>query len=726
MIEQPRPPTRWIRFAAATCLSLATVCVTAAEPPAASTQAPVARVEPVTDTHFGEPVIDRYRWMEDTADADWEPFLEGQARHARAHLDALPGREDMLRRIYAHSRDFAEPVEVQLAGRQTFVQIRPAGTSATLLAMTVGERTRLVLDPAMFDTAGQAHALDWWSVSYDGSKLAFGLSVDGSGDSVLHILDVKTGKVLPERIANTETGHPNWLPDSSGFFYRQLTSQAGSPERHLRSQIRFHRLGTDPGKDPVIVAAGHDPRLVLEDAEVPQLLTVPGSRHALLAMVDTSNDIRLLVAPLRDILARRAQWQPVAGLADEVSGAALDGDRLVLLSHRGHPNGRVLETSARRPNLASARTIVPASALVLKTVSRARDGLYIGAMDAGIGKLQRLDDKGRLTDIALPFDSTIEALHTEVDVPGALMRLSGWYDPPGVWWTDGTGEARHSGITARPDIDAGAYTTERRFARAPDGTSIPYTLLYKRGLTRDGRNPAYISAFGSYGAVSHGPEFPGRLLSLVDAGAIVGFAHVRGGGEYGRAWHRAGKLENKPNTWRDLIAVCEELHRQGYSTPSRTAIGSYSSGAIAVGMAMVERPDLFAAVVSELGWHNPLRMRAEPTPLDEADEWGAIHDPAGFQSLKSIDSYSAVKDGVAFPAVLLTLHAGGYYGAPFNQAKMAARLQAASSSGKPVLLRVDFDSSATPIRTVDTQNQEFADIHAFILAHTTGEPEGKR
>lgn len=726
MIEKTLPAFRWAGLASMASLFLAMHCATAAQPTTASTQAPVARVEPVTDTHFGEPVVDRYRWMENSADADWEPFLDGQARHARSHFDALPGREHMLHRIYDHSRDFAEPKEVQFAGRRTFFQMRAAGSPTTELYIIEDGRTQLLLDPARFDTAQQAHVLDWWSVSFDGRKLAFGLSVDGSGDSVLHVLDIKTGKVLPLRIANTENGHPNWLPDSSGFFYRQLTSPPGSADRHLRSQVRFHRLGADPARDPVIVAAGLDPRLSLDDADEPQLITSPGSRHAFLAMVDVSNDVRLLVAPLNDILAKRAQWRPVASLADEVSGVALHGERLVVLSHRGHPNGRVLETSASRPNLATARELVPESALVLKSVARARDGLYIGALDAGIGKLRRLDDKGRLTDIALPFDSTIDAIYTEVDVPGALMRLSGWFEPPGVWWTDGTGKARESGITPRPQVNVGAYTAERGVARAADGTAIPYTLLYRQDLKRDGRNPAFISAFGSYGEVTHGPAFAGRQLALVDAGAIVGFAHVRGGGEYGRAWHRAGLLDNRPNTWRDLIAVCEELHRQGYSTPSRTAIGSFSVGAIAVGMAMAERPELFAAVVAQGGWHNPLRMRAEPEPFDEADEWGTIDDPAGFRALKSIDSYGAVRDGVAYPAVLLTLQANGHYNAPFNQAKMAARLQAASSSGKPVLLRVDFDSGPKQASTVHNHNQEYADIYAFILAHTSGEPEPER
>jgi prolyl oligopeptidase len=345
--------------------------------------------------------------------------------------------------------------------------------------------------------------------------------------------------------------------------------------------------------------------------------------------------------------------------------------------------------------------------------------LYIKAMDGGISKLLRLAGGQKADQVALPFDGTLGGWSTDADKPGAMIVLSGWLQPTGIWSVDAQGKTADTGITPKPAIDTSAYVTERRFASAKDGTRIPYTLIYKKGLKHDGSNPAFISAYGSYGAAAYMPAFAGRTLALVDQGAIVGYANVRGGGEYGRDWHRAGQLANKPNTWRDLIAVCEDMNREGYSAPSHMAIGGRSAGGITMGRAMTERPELFAAVVSGVGWHNPLRYVAEQNGYAEEPEWGAISDAAGYKALKSIDSYQAVAEGTRYPAVLLTTGVTDPRVAPFHPAKMAARLQAATGSGKPVLLRVDFDAGHGLGSTRAQQDQEAADTYAFILSQTT-------
>ena len=236
----------------------------------------------------------------------------------------------------------------------------------------------------------------------------------------------------------------------------------------------------------------------------------------------------------------------------------------------------------------------------------------------------------------------------------------------------------------------------------------------------DGTAPTWISAYGSYGIAAYTPAFAGRSLALLDAGAIVGYANVRGGGEYGREWHRAGQLENKPNTWRDLIAVCEELIAKKYTSSAHLAIGGRSAGGITVGRALTERPELFAAVVDGVGWSNPLRYVAEQNGYAEEPEWGAISDANGYKALKSIDSYQAVKDGTPYPAVLLTTGVTDPRVAPFHVGKMTARLQAASSSGKPILLRVDYDAGHGIGSTRAQQDREAADTYAFLLWQLKG------
>lgn len=431
-------------------------------------------------------------------------------------------------------------------------------------------------------------------------------------------------------------------------------------------------------------------------------------------------ETRGFIAPLADAVAGRAQWKPFATFEDEVTDIDLSGEDLYLLANKGTPRGRLVKTSAAAPNLSTASLIVPQGPTVIEGLARARDGLYLRIMDGGISRLRRLGHDGRVAEIALPFDGTIGSVYTVADEDGALISLTGWLTPAGIYSVDTAGRVLDTGITPKPAIDVSAYETKRFFAAAKDGTKIPYTLIYRKGLKLDGGAPTWISAYGSYGLAAYTPAFAGRTLALVDAGAIVGYANVRGGGEYGREWHKAGQLANKPNTWRDLIAVCEDLIAKKYTSPQHLAIGGRSAGGITVGRALTERPDLFAAVVDGVGWSNPLRYVAEQNGYGEEPEWGAINDPAGYRALKSIDSYQAVKDGTPYPAVLLTTGVTDPRVAPFHVAKMTARLQAATSSGKPILLRVDYDAGHGIGSTRSQQDNEAADTYAFLLWRLRG------
>ena len=681
--------------------------------------APVARVQVVKDTYFGETLSDPYRWMENDKDPDWLPYLKGQNAHARAILDAIPGRERLLARIRQLSGDVALTSRVQRAGGRLFHQQRPAGADNYKLFVREDGRDRVLVDPTALPAPGGGHySLDWWRASPDGGHVVYGLSPNGSEDSVAHVLRVADGVDLPERIANTEAAQPAWLDDGSGFFYNQLTGKVDTPERYLDSQARFHRLGTDPAQDPILMKRGLDPAVAYEKIQGPYILTFPGSSHAVLALSDVRPESRLYVAPVAEAAAGRARWVPVAGFEDEVTDVNLDGGQLYLLANKGTPRGRIVRAPLAQPAVGAAAVVVAQGAQVIEGLERAKDGFYLKIMDGGVTRLRRLTREGAVSEIALPFDGTIGGIYANPAEDGVLMSYTGWLTPAGTWSVDSAGKVADTGLTPRPRIDVGAYETVRGFAAAKDGVRIPYTLIYRKGLKRDGRTPAWISAYGSYGMAAYTPSFAGRTLALVDQGFIVGYANVRGGGEYGREWHKAGQLMNKPNTWRDLIAVCEHICAEGYTAPARLAIGGRSAGGITVGRAMTERPDLFAAVIDGVGWSNPLRYVAEQNGYGEEPEWGAIADPAGYRALKLIDSYQAVRDGVRYPAVLLTTGVTDPRVGPFHVAKMTARLQAASTSGKPVLLRVDFDAGHGIGSTRAQQDAEAVDTYAFLLWQT--------
>ena len=684
--------------------------------------APVARIEVVHDMYFGETLSDPYRWMENSKDPDWLPFLKAQNDRTRAVLDPLPRRAALLKRIEQLSGDTVATSRVQRAGGLTFIQQRPLGADNFKLFVRQGANgaDRVLVDPTTMSSAKSHVSLDWWRASPDGKYVVYGLSKDGSEDSLLHVLNVADGKNLSETIPNTEAANPQWLDDASGFFYTQLTGAVATPERFLDAQARFHKLGTDPNSDPILMKRGLVAGMDYDKIQVPSIVTSLGSRYAILHLADVRPEARGYIAPLNDVLAGKAKWISFAGFDDEVTDLELVGEDLYLLVNNGSPRGRVVKTSASAPNVATATVMVPQNALVIENTALAHDGIYIKIMDGGISRLQRLGHDGKVTDIALPFDGTIGAVFAVPTEDGVLISLQGWLNPAGIWSVDTSGRLTDTGITPKPAIDVSDYEAKRFFATAKDGVKIPYTLIYRKGMKQDSSNPTWISAYGSYGLAAYTPTFAGRTLALVDAGAIVGYANVRGGGEYGREWHKAGQLTNKPNTWRDLIAVCEELIAKKYTSSKHLAIGGRSAGGITVGRAMTERPELFASVIDGVGWSNPLRYTVEQDGYGEEPEWGAISDPAGYQALKTIDSYQSVKDGTPYPAVLLTTGVTDPRVAPFHLAKMTARLQVASTSGKPILLRVDYDAGHGIGSTRAQQDREAADTYAFLLWQLKG------
>ena len=680
--------------------------------------APVARVAVVKDTYFGETVSDPYRWMENAKDPDWLPFLKGQNAHTRAVLDLVPGRAALLQRIQQLSGDTAVTRAVQRAGGRLFFEQRPAGADNFKLFVAEGGIHRVLIDPTASSGAATHQSLDWWQASPDGKRVVYGVSRDGSEDSVLHVLNVADGADLPERITNAEQAQPSWLADSSGFFYNQLTAPVATPERYLDSQARFHRLGTDPGADPILMKRGLDPQVSYERIQMPRIRAFQGSRHALLDLTDVRSEARLFVAPLAELLSGQAKWVPVAGFDDEVTSSEIDGETLYLLANKGRPRGRVLSASVQTPAVASAVEVVPQGDWVIEDLHLARDGLYMRMLDGGISRLRRLGRDGHVSEIKLPFEGTLAAVEVAADTDGMMFGLTGWLTPPDIWSVDASGRLTETGLTPRPPIDVSPYESKRLFATARDGTRVPYAVIHRKGLKLDGSTPAFISAYGSYGLPAYTPAFAGRTLALVDAGFVVGYAYVRGGGEYGRDWHKAGQLANKPNTWRDLIDVCEDLCARKYTRPARLAIGGRSAGGITVGRAMTERPDLFAAVIDGVGWSNPLRYVVEQDGYGEEPEWGVITEESGYRALRAIDSYQSVKDGVVYPAVLLTTGVTDPRVAPFHVGKMTARLQAASASRKPILLRVDFDAGHGIGSTRAQQDREAADTYAFLLWQT--------
>src|SRR6202162_1772891 len=294
--------------------------------------------------------------MENDKDPDWLPFLTGQNEHTRAVLNTTPGREQLLKRIEQRSGDAAATRQVKRAGGKLFIQQRPAGADNFKLFVQENGVSRVLIDPTVLSGPTSHMSLDWWQPPPDGSHVAYGLSRDGSEDSILHVLGVADGRDLPERIANTESADPQWLDDASAFFYNQLTGAVDTPERYLDSQARFHKLGTDPESDPILMKRGLDTRVQYERMQAPAVRTFLGCRRALLVLQDVRTETRLFLAPVADAVANHAHWVPVAGFEDEITDASIDADKIYLLANKGHPRGRILKTPFLPPSVgATAR-----------------------------------------------------------------------------------------------------------------------------------------------------------------------------------------------------------------------------------------------------------------------------------------------------------------------------------------------------------------------------------
>ncbi len=688
---------------------------------------PVARKEPVRETLWGEEIVDPYRWMENPKDAEWEPFMKGQAAYTRKVLDAIPGRKALYERISKLSGDLPIARTPQpTAGGRLFYEMRPQGANQFKLYLREGAagRERLLIDPSLLRGPGDVHvSLDWWSASPDGRYVVYGLSPAGSENTVAHILDVDSNKILPERIDRTQYASPSWLPDSSGFFFNRLAEgvKLGAQDYYLDSVAWLHRFGTDPKQDVKVLSRGQYPGVALERTDFPVIFADPTSRNVVaLVAGGVRRENPLYTATLESVVANQPQWRKVCDVADEVTGFAFRGDELYLQTTRDAPNAKVLKTSMAAPDIARAATVVPEGQYVLEAIAAARDGIYMRDMDGGYSSLRRLGNDSRLQAVKLPFEGSILSMRMSTLEDGAWLLGSSWLLPFTVFRHDPAANSTVAVPLAPPSpIDTAPYEAIRTFTIARDSTKVPLTIVARKGLRHNGRNPALINAYGSYQVVN-APRFNAPGIAFLEQGGVLAYAHVRGGGEYGKRWWKAGQKIAKPNTWRDLIDCCEELVKRGWTRPTRLTIQGGSAGGITVGRAATERPDLFAAVISNVGVSNALRAEFSQNGPPNIVEFGTVTDRVGFLGLKQMDAYHSVRDGVRYPAMLLTTGMTDPRVEPWQVAKMAARLQAVvttlqSVDRNPVLLRVEFSAGHGRGSTREQVDAERADEYSFAL-----------
>ena len=606
----------------------------------------------------------------------------------------------------------------QVAGGRLFLELRPPGADTYKLMVLdlPNGAPRVLVDPdAPHD--GKKRALNWWQVSPDGARVVFGVSPAGSEDAPLQIIEVATGRVLPDHIDRVQYPQPSWTADGGAVAFNRLASAAKSSlDLYKHSVCWLHRVGTDAEQDLRLLAQGQYAAIPVLDTEFPTVALTPGSATAIGALQNgVQNELTLYTAPAAAIGQQAAPWRVVCKPADKITGYTLRGDELYLNTYAGAPRYKLLRTSAAGPDLAKASVVVPEGDVLLDNALAARDAVYlVGRNDKGLGVLRRLMADGKIETLPLPFAGSINDAYADPRQDGLWFLLASWTSSPRLCQATADGKVTVTDHVPAAPYDTSAYVAETVLAPAKDGAKVPLSIIYRKGLERNGAAPTILTGYGSYG-LSIDPEFVSRYLAWLDLGGIYAVAHVRGGGELGRAWYEAGKKATKPNTWRDLIACAEYMVAAKFTSPAKLAIEGTSAGGITVGRALTERPDLFAVVFSRVGVSNAARSEFSPNGPPNVPEFGSVQDRATAAPLLDMDALSHVRDGTKYPSVMLTTGLQDPRVSPWEPGKMAARLQRASASGNPVLLRVETEGGHGIGSTRSQFDQEYADLFAFAL-----------
>ena len=698
---------------------------------------PVAAVRNVTEQLHGVAVSDPYRYMENVKDPQVQAWLKAQGDAARSTLDRIAGRDTFLSRIEALDAEQGDVVRevVRTADGTVLYLQRSRGERQFKLMLRRGLQGtgQALVDPELLaKRTGVPHAINYFSPSWDGQHVAYGVSAGGSENASLHIVNVLSGKQMGQSIPRVPEGSVGWLPDSQSLTYNQLKKpKPGEPETeyYQDSRVMWLRLGQPHSRTVAVFGPTVTRNLGLGRLDVGTLQFRPGSPWMLARTTDTTVPEGFLfvarVTDLRDAGKRPVPWRKISQFDDKIIDVALKGDDAYLLTHANAPRNRVLKLNLSQPELARAQEVaVPPPDGVLEgfvlsktaIVASVREGTAIGVRRYAAG-----DTAG--VAVPMPYPGAAQVHNDPAQAfDDVIYSLGGWTQPARIWRFDGkkNEEIRlsDSGQSGEPfDVEVQDVRV-----KSHDGAMVPMTLLHKKGLQitpatgskAASGHPTLLMGYGAYG-FSQTAHYATSERVWLEQGGVLAFANVRGSGVRGQDWYRAGHKATKANTWKDGIACAEYLIAQGYATPATLAVMGGSAGGIFAGRAITEAPALFAAAVLQVGVMDAVRAEESANGITNISEFGSAKNPAEFPALLEMSTYHQIKDGTAYPAVMLVHGLNDPRVDVWHSAKAAARLQAASSSGKPVLLRLDAQAGHG-MGSTNTQRQALsADVYSFLL-----------
>jgi prolyl oligopeptidase len=687
---------------------------------------PAAPIRAITDTYFGTAVVDNYRYMENLKDPEVQAWMEAQAGYTRRVLDRIPGRAALAARIQSLLGTDLRRGAFRVRGERLFYFLREPGAELPKLAYRDGINgsETILFDPASVSTDAVHHfSLDWYSPSNDGRYVAYGVSEGGSEKSVLRVLDVTTGKDLDERIERTQGCIVSWRLDNHSFFYFRFPktgpdTPAAADEYNARTYL--HKLGEHPQgeADEAVFGRGVSSALDVPEGQGTYVLLSPDSKYAV-AVADHNMDNgpkTFYVVALDRIHGAATPWRKWAGPENGIVDAQLHGDRIFFLTLMNAPRFSLVSTRADHPDFGHAEVVMPQGAGVLDAFAIAGDGLYVSVRAGATFELKRVGFDGHDPhDIKLPFAGAIYDLVADHATPGVMFNLQSWiHSAREMTYNPNSDASTDTGLRPPAKTESNEVETREEFAVSYDGTPVPVSILLKKGTARDASRPTIVYGYGSYG-ISMDPIYDPAYLAWIERGGTIVIAHMRGGGEYGDAWHKAGQKLWKINTILDFNAAAQYMIDQHWTKSEYLAANAASAGGIVMGGAIELSPSLFRVVLDDVGISDTLRFETEANGPPNAVEFGSISSEEGFHGLFSMSAYAHVHDGTPYPAVMFTTGANDGRVSPWHMMKMAARVQTASSSGRPVLLRIDYDAGHGIGSSVSQQADELADEWSFAL-----------
>jgi prolyl oligopeptidase len=704
-------------------IALTALLVTALASRAADPGVPPSAQHPVIDTYHSVRVADPYRWLENPQAPEVEQWVAAQDARTRTYLDGLAQRAPIYKQLYSQiAATSSSYSHLHAVGAQIFaLYTEPPKQQPMIAVLSSALKTngpRIVVDPNTMNPKGTT-AIDWFVPSPDGKLVAVSLSENGSEDGTLYVFDTASGAMTGAQIPRvqypTGGGSVAWRADSTGFWYTRYPGpERPKEEQHFFQQVFFHHLGDDPSKDTYVI--GKDfPKVAeihLDNRFDPTRVVVS------VANGDGGQFAHYLIQP-------DGTTVQFAHFTDRIVAAAAGPNHaLYLVSRQNSPRGKLLKLEPGSTDLARAKVIVPESDAALQgggefggePVVITSRGLYVRELIGGPSRVAIFDLEGNPRG-ELPLPPVAAVTEVEPLRDGTLLYSIETYLRPPYFlrYDERSAQAAETPLAQTSPVSFADAEVVREFAVSKDGTSVPLNIIRLKNAALTGTTPLLLNGYGGYG-ISLTPQFLGPTKRLwLDGGGIFVIVNLRGGGEFGEAWHQQGSLTHKQNVFDDFIAAAQYLIAHRYTSPEHLAIIGGSNGGLLMGAAFTQHPELFRAVVSSVGIYDMLRVELDPNGQFNTTEFGTVKDPGEFKALYAYSPYHHVVQGGAYPAIFMYTGATDGRVNPAHSRKMIARLQAATSSGRPVLLGINSQAGHGIGSALSIRVNQMADVYSFLF-----------